>query len=241
MDKSISDKERVEILGKVRKLMAFTEGSGATQGEIENAASLARKLLDKYQLSLSEVALDGLGESLLREDLELEMPDWLVALLNAVVLGNDCRMVSMKAGRANSKGVAIFGYSSDVEVALFTFTVVARELQRLAREAMVLQGKRTKTFFRDFMLGAAYSLSERFRALRAEASSATTALVVSKKEGVNKAMREAFPFLSQGRAVQTRNAAAWAAGRTAGSSVPLQQGIRSGGSANAPLRIEDKR
>ena len=47
--------EKEKIIEKIQKLLTLSRDRGATEAEAKNAAAHARKLLNKYDLSLSEV------------------------------------------------------------------------------------------------------------------------------------------------------------------------------------------
>lgn len=86
--------EKNDVIEKVEKLMNMAnEGSGATQGEIENAIKLANKLMSKYQLSSDDILLgysDVDSSEIFAPKNGGETGSWRWSLIDTIAKGNLC-------------------------------------------------------------------------------------------------------------------------------------------------------
>ena len=111
-----------EAMEQIRKLLEMSEHEGGNPNEAERAAMHARRLLEKFQLSLADIERGEVGEELSKEEVEMaggKRHTWQYYLADAVATPLDCKCVFEKRrllGQA-ANVVTFLGYDSDTRVA----------------------------------------------------------------------------------------------------------------------------
>jgi hypothetical protein len=225
------------ILWKIKKLLNLADtAKNSNIEEATSAGAKAQEILFKYNLELADV--QGLSEeeaeTIDRQNYTVQANrntiTWKGSLLHGVCLANFCRTVRL---RSNSGQMAIFGKPSNVQVAVYLFEYLQREIERLAIEGLQAQGVFTgkARWLRSFCLGAMSSVCRRLHEQKEQdrkASHGGTALVVVSDRELEKAVRSEFPILSKGRSTTIGDSSGYSSGREAGNGIALRRGMTGG-------------
>jgi hypothetical protein len=172
------------IKDRIRKMLSMANDK-ANINESAVAASMAEKLMRKYQLDMSDIEIEKLDARDANSEYEYtgrSCPLWKQNL--AVVLANlnDCQVRYSNHGEY-SQGFLFQGVGPDPVVAAEIYKYLVNEVERLAKASV--SGRKA---INSFKIGAKDTLCRRLRELKAErdaqfaASSTGTALVVRKKD-----------------------------------------------------------
>lgn len=109
--------EKEKMIKRIQKLLTLSRDKGATEAEAKNAAGQARKLMNKYDLSLSEVDIkkSEIGEAAINTG-TVRPKFWMKTLGVAVANAFDCRIF----GRGYAH-IVFLGTKVDVEVASYVY------------------------------------------------------------------------------------------------------------------------
>ncbi len=99
------------LIARIRKLLAFTN-TNATEGEVENAIRLARKLMEENDLAEADV----LAKAETSPDVVEEILDNKFNILRQLVCMVACQVCSTQCYREGNT-LKIFGYPRDIAVA----------------------------------------------------------------------------------------------------------------------------
>jgi len=194
---------REEIIRRAQKLTAFNEAN-ATPQEVANAAAALKKLMEKHQLSMMDVAAGITSEKVGREEIDggYTKKTWQSVLVNSIAKGLDCSVISYYDVR-DAKGVAkktvtywVFGVESDLVFARYLYDVLSKKFYDMGTEyckeegysgAMLISARAT------FIISAARAVRDRLIQQRGtpEETSLTNALVVCKGNSIPWAARSA--------------------------------------------------
>jgi len=209
------------IAARVRALLSKTTEAGATEAEALSAATKARELMDKYQLSLSDTELEAEGASRVNIEADSRVQFSIQQnLAMRVAAYCDCRV-----WQSGGKGLNFFGLQSDSAFASFLCVSLAGFVQRSAVEwALRAEGAGDQ---RGFMAGAESRINQRLRELTAarqqqDASQALSAsgrsLIVVKNAIVEREFAKLGLSLGKSRVGRgaVTDSGAYSAGRAAG-------------------------
>jgi hypothetical protein len=233
VDTSAFDKLRTRIQG----LRAKTIDNGCTEGEALSAAAKVAELLDRYDLSLTDVEIREAPceERVYETHLKKRIP--LDECVGAIAAFCDCRVWREKNATGEARFV-FFGLRSDVEVAHYLAELIDGAVRaELGRYKVSADYKRFRHQERhlanaSFTLGMCASIADRLVAMKAERDgviqSSGRGLVVLKAAVVDTELQKLGLKL---RAVQEGpgrmiSPLAYDAGGAAGESVALNPGIR---------------
>src|SRR5437660_4654262 len=231
------------ILERIQKLLALTEARGATPEEAASAAAKAQALLFEHHLTMARVEVNGHNgekkEGYDKTDFLLNATRFSLSWHRCLLTGI-CEANFAEAIYGNGAKAYIIGRKSDVEVIVYLYQYLSREIERLAdltrRQEGVLKNKgRWKV---SFCYGAAITIKERLnetQATQAAASPASQALVVMTAEDLAKAVSGYFPRLRQLRGGRISNTDGYYRGQTAGRSIDIRPGV--GQSRNGRLAL----
>jgi hypothetical protein len=142
----ISNKERQKVIDKVHKLYALANDRGASQGEVENALKMARKLLAKYNLILQD--LDVVDKEFIKEvafEGKTNRPSWQRNLLTIVceyffvmpmAQTGDPIDEGMHLSGNNLKRYIIVGDKTNVQLVNYTLGYLVNTYKSLADQYM---------------------------------------------------------------------------------------------------------
>lgn len=233
VDTSAFDKLRTRIQG----LRAKTIDNGCTEGEALSAAAKVAELLDRYDLSLTDVEIREAPceERIYETHLKKRIP--LDECVGAIAAFCDCRVWREKNAAGEARFV-FFGLRSDVEVAHYLAELIDGAVRaELGRYKVSADYKRFRHQERhlanaSFTLGMCASIADRLVAMKAEREgviqSSGRGLVVLKAAVVDTELQKLGLKLrtvqeGPGRMISPM---AYDAGGTAGESVALNPGIR---------------
>lgn len=181
---------RDEALDKIRKLLAMANDGRGNVNEAANAASMASKLMAKFQIDSAETMLGKIDEEELaqewvrasghagaKEHAYREVPLWCQWVGVGVAQLFDCKIDLCSKG-SEGIGVRYSGFRTDVTVATWMFVYLVDQVNRASEE---VSGRSEKA---NFKKGAGSVLQRRLKELLAErntefkAAGTGTALVV---------------------------------------------------------------
>lgn len=221
------------IVSKIRKLLALSEGKGATPAEAAAAAALAQRLMAKHRISASTIETPaqeqepiGTHHAFHRKQ---RHANWIVDLVCGVARVNACRCLIYP------RSIQIIGRESDRQAAEYFAHYLTREIDRLAKEQCRGQGK---SYANSFRYGAVYTVLQRLREENKEerqaavnAGLASTALVrVDMHEAAVQAYVDERTSGTRQHSGPRFNAGLMA-GKTAGASIALNKGMSGKGPA----------
>ena len=192
-----------QIVSKVRKLFELSNSSNENEAAL--AATKARELLSRYNLSVADLPTDDMKSAIAVMEASVGVGgvvrNWVKGLLIHVAYGFDCdHIISRRQG--SNPVLTFIGTSADAEVAVYTFRFLYRELNRLVDRALP-KLRRENKFWSSASLryayldGAVKRIGERFRdqtqAIRTAERHECKDLVLAKEQIVKSYMDSAFP------------------------------------------------
>lgn len=170
MSNDFFNKDRV--LDRVRKMMALVNDAGASEGERDNAMRMAHATLAKYNLSMAEAEAHGKQEKEKRgpADIKSRSRPWIRSVMQAVAHLFFCEY--FYTARGNDQWNYFVGKESNVitaiEIAKYVVDSIVREGGAKQRA-----GGYDGAWRVSFSKGAAFRVTSRCRALRADQENAT--------------------------------------------------------------------
>lgn len=243
----MSDFDRDAVIRRIAALMEKTVAAGCTEQEAMAAAAAAQNLMNKYQMSLSDIKIrEEVCEQL---DIDTTTKDGgpMFWLINAIGYFTDTKQWrSRNAGAFGTAKFRFFGFKTDVAVAGYIYDICQRAMiygwedyRRSVDGYTQLPGSRKDRMKTGFYAGMATRLDKRLRemkdAQRAQNLSNGRDLVLVKMPKVE----EEFDKLGIkfGKPTKQRelkiDGRAWEAGDRAGREVGLNPGV--GTSSNKSL------
>jgi hypothetical protein len=194
--------KKVEILGKIKKLMALGMKHEDTP-EGQSALLKAKKLMAQYDVRFIDVEEDG---SVLDENIDkMDIPwhkgrnDFESHLAGHIARTFDCEyLISNK--RTKWKSHVIVGTKSDMEIASWLFKFTRLQCYRLA-EQQSYSGKELRTYFYGLYFTLQSRITDTFGKVESEkhSESECTALIVVKTDAVERKLKEFYPKIKTGR------------------------------------------
>jgi hypothetical protein len=170
----------------------------ANQDEAALAASMAQKIIDKYQLDVNNIDFDAQADARDKEEVQdygysdplddvRYFKPWMLYLASTVARANSCRIVYQKVdsigdGKCRGAKIKVIGRPSDVAATRYLHGFLKREVDRLCEENC--KGN-SSTYKRQFKLGVVETIRVKleqqrrstFEEARAEQSNNQMALV----------------------------------------------------------------
>lgn len=221
---------------KIRKLLALANNPGATEGEANNAMTMAAGLMAAYNITETQVSTDSVPVG--RLVVEGNWDIWVMSLVSAAAKLNACDGAS-HVYKKDVRGAEFIGREVNREAAKMMLLYLVDEVEREYKKALpkgLTQARRSE-FRRTFKLSCARRISIRAsniiyemrkNDMVAKAATGSTALVVAgsfdqQMNDIKKWMEnEGFKFKtrkSRGRGYGSGTEA----GRAAGERIPLQK------------------
>jgi hypothetical protein len=223
---------------RIQALRAKTIDNGCTEGEALSAAAKVAELLDRYDLSLTDVEIREApcGQSAFETHRKKRIP--LDDCIGAVANFCDCRVWREK-NEAGEARYVFFGLRSDIEVAHYLTelidTAIRSELGRYktTREYLQFRHKERHMANASFALGMVASIADKLTAMKAERDKVNSgtgrALVVLKAAIVDDELGKlGLRLRVQRGASRMVSTTAFEAGGVAGASLDLNPGIEEG-------------
>ena len=233
----MNDKDQEKLLRRIRKLMALGSRNNNVH-EAARALRLAQVLMQRHNLSEDDITLSAIRETECRQVYTdaVSIPGWLNALATVVCMATGCRCwfgwyctVTAEGRQRERRSVHFYGLNERPDVALYAFTVLARQLKDATKQHMhcayrlkrlKLQTKRNRADqFREGWVVGVWIVLEAFAPSDKEAGVLRNWLArrCGKNELAEISVREAGPC----RGDATARLSGWLAGRRA----ELSQGL----------------
>jgi hypothetical protein len=219
------------MLERVKALLAKTMSNGCTEGEAMAALEKARKLMDTYELTESDLQPETEEAQIHATGYEDRYKiKW--NLCGAIAEFTRCR-----SWRNHANGVTFCGLESDVMLATWLLDTlqqfILREIENFLAERRHRGMACPRSVSSSFMRGATNRIALRLRELT-PAEPAGTGLVVSRGALIDAAMSKAGVRLRTSRSSwYYTNSTAFTAGESAGNAASFSRPVERG----APLRL----
>ena len=232
----MTEQQKDSILLRIKKLLAMTTERGATPEEAATAAAKAQQLLMEHNLSMAAVEEAGgeKGENVGKHTYDMtdgkdQSLHWRRSLLNVVVRYNFCKLITNVDGL--DRRTAIIGKKSNVEVAIYIYEHVQREIHKMAKAYQKLQSFNKSMFYTSFCLGAVNTILERLKNQEEQMTKANpkaNALVVVNTQQLSTVTKQYFPILGKGRAMPSvKRADGYELGKREAKNISLNKGLTS--------------
>lgn len=223
------DAELKRIIKKIQKLYRLAANAGSEE-EAQNAAMHARKMLEKYDLTLSDV--EGFTEESCAEEHFIiknrYLPAHINLLANAMALLFQCQVIVWRNYRLNKnrQAVVFIGVGADAIVASQTLEFLLQFATQKARERGIIRSYRN-----DYFYGFAHAVLTRVLKMRKNPDSAQeNALVPLKNQAIDEYMGRNHPNLQNGKELRERKASfATLAGARDGQKASLDRPVEATG------------
>lgn len=225
--------DQEKIIDLIRKCLALT--NSPYEREATAAAAKVQELLEKYNLSMAQVASDKTGTpDMVSGDLNIFGDNWRDIVVSGVSRLSFCHTVKYNDYARKGK-VCILGREANV-IAVYELSVwLMSQLEniamgsyepyvKLANGSFAKNPISARTWNRDFLIGAAHRVVQRLKELTAERHEVNPdlhALTVNLTAETDRYVREQFPRLKSYSFGKARDYAAFNAGRAAGDTVGL--------------------
>jgi hypothetical protein len=235
--------ERInKILDKIRKLFALA-GNNPNENESASAAEMARKLLDAYNLSISDIELKEIVEKqIIFETFRIDSwKGWVARIVSEVF---DC--VAYLTKESGTSKMVFVGNTSDVEVAVYVYQYLLKTIENLIKVRLNDTSEHGKTIKHHYSMGIVSVLRDRLNAfygsqkeVHAEQKNAFgmtgREVMVVKQDAIQKYLNEKdLKLKSSSTTYQIKNQNAYVDGARDGEKISLTRGV--GNNGKTPTR-----
>lgn len=231
-----------KVLDTIKKLLALSTSSNVN--EAATAFAHAQRLMTKHRISMLDVenVEDTVIDPLNNEEVESSKSfiPWRTHLIQGIAKANGCHTyLNIVRYPVRTCTVRIVGPSMGASATRYMYAYVGREIERLAGIERTNNAYASRSWLRDFRLGAVYEIVRRIKEASAstieeEAGSTALARIDSDAERVKKAV--AALDLTDGPSTSpVRDGSAFEAGRDAGATVNIDSsapGLKAGSIAD---------
>ncbi|MEO0036505.1 MAG: hypothetical protein RLZZ501_2528 [Pseudomonadota bacterium] len=220
------------LKARIQALRAKTTANGCTEEEALAAAAKVAELLDRHDLSVSDLDLRETACARLEIETRRKQRQPISACIPAIAAYCDCKVWRESDPEAGIRYV-FFGLPASLELAQYVHDIVATAMQteweRHRRDQRLIRYGRDEKG--SFLFGMAVSVAERLGEMKRERDEATRAgsgrdLVVVRQAVVEAEFARLDLTLRRGRASGKRVAAnAFAAGQEAGRTLTIRPGV----------------
>jgi hypothetical protein len=200
---------------KLEKLLKLA-GNNNSPEEAAAAVAKAQDLAFKYNIDLEQVRMqmggkDKTHRAYMKNTVNLGrkgMTTWHGWLLNCIAHNNFCRLVVWDGlGADRCKHGELFGEQHNIEIVLYLYEYLEREIRRLGKEAWKVAQYRTdaseRIWFRSYCHGATDTIMGMLNKQRRQSAAAVdatgTGIVLLTEQRMIEAYQEAYPQLHKGR------------------------------------------
>jgi len=171
--------DTAQAVEKVKKLLNVVKSGTSTEGELLSAASMAQKLIDKFNLDsilLSEKSetIDPLADMLVQEDLYVfdgpRVLSWALNLVSALGEVNGCKVWFRSGGNSKNYPGRLQGAGRTLDLAAIRYLMaflcseIENQTETASRKQKSLSGSCSKSWSNSFKLGMVSEISYRIRA-----------------------------------------------------------------------------
>jgi len=230
-----------KIVDRIRKMINLRDDKAASQGEIENAATLIQKLLFEHNLTIEEIGSEEkYNKFTFNPDQKKREGTWISQLYNIIAKHNFCFVIiSPKHDNPNDRQhqsfyIHIVGKESDVEVVEYFCEWLIPKIRRMSEAAWNnYQGheKRGK-FTRGYLMGCTVGIYKKLESEKErirEASDDSRALVLKRDAELKNAISKMYPNLKTSRLGESSSRDGRAQGYVDGRNMSLSKGVETRG------------
>ena len=225
-----------QVLSKVRKL--FELSNSPNENEAALAASKARELLARYNLSIADLPTDDIRSAISPTETSVRVgkavKNWVKGLLIHVSEGFECQHIIHRRHGSNTI-LSFIGTPADAEIAVYTFQFLYRQLQQLVERALPRlkrenRGWNSVALRHAYLDGAVKRIGEKLREqtniIRTVENHECKELILAKDQMIEDYMATAFPNIKMeyGRK-RVISAAAFDKGYSDAGTINLRPGI----------------
>lgn len=220
-----------KVLERIKKMLALSNDSGATEAERETALHMAYNTLAKYNLSLSDLPSEDTTEARERQDVVISADRWARNLSMAVAKLFFCKYFYSQTGTSGKDKHNFVGRQSNVITAKYMSEYLIKSIKR---EASKRYTSPTTPNGRSFCVGTVRSIGGRVEQMLQQDTESTPGNAVA-LIGVHKREEEANASwladegtslqTSKGRADNSLRSGAYHSGKEYGKSVSLNQQV----------------
>jgi len=246
-----------DIKNKLKKLLALSASDN--EHEARRAMEYAQALMNKYNLRVADVAMDGSGAHIKNQDIfgaTKQTPQWLSSLGWAIASAFDGQAILSQNSwdeyrRQYGWKMTFVAGRSDLEIIIDLYERLNQTIPRMSEQFVKAEKQRgnpihPKTLHNSYRHGLVATISERLYLLQANTRPApdkpVTAggitgkeLMVVKEKAVEQRINKMFPHLSHtSQQSSARDGNAYQQGIADGHNVSLHRSV---GSGNGPLSI----
>lgn len=234
----MTPEERESAIRRIMALMAKTVEAGCSEEEAMAAADAVTRLMNKYQLDLSDIELRDSKCTKGKMDTRQKSPTAIRSVVTSIGYMCDVKVwENPDGGSFGGRAYCFFGLEHDVIVAEYLYRICDRAIifgwedHKLAINFGNLPYARKSKAKDEFQYGMAHRLAERLRSMKktqkAENLQSTGRDLVVVKDAIVKEEWEKLGInLSKAKASKTVKASEdYHAGRAAGDRVSLNQGV----------------
>ena len=145
-------------LALLKKVLAIANNEGATEGEREAAMRQASKIMQKYNLSLSELPADQQDEAREEQDVTISADTWARSLAQSVGSLFFCNYYYCRTSSAGKDKHVFFGRQSNVVTAMH---MAEHLIKSIKREATKRYKSPTSPEGRSFCVGTVATIRRR--------------------------------------------------------------------------------
>ena len=160
-----------DVISKVESLLRVVEDEGASEGERENAQSLAQSLMTKYQIEEAQLNGRVKDEEITRYVHGIANPYTIdrIMLLSAIARNNYCKLLRGK------NYAVLYGYDSDIKMVIAMYKILEthmitemwKELKKF-REMNPYSSTSTVSWKKSFFAGYAQTIDSRLARAKKE-------------------------------------------------------------------------
>jgi metal-responsive CopG/Arc/MetJ family transcriptional regulator len=212
------DSARQSIAHKIKALLSKTVENGATEQEAMAAISMAMKLMDKYQVTMTELEVKEEGFTKVTIHMRSNYHRWFChGTINAINSLSNTKTLLHKAhgaGGTYDAPFSIYGFGQDVVFGEWVYNslceLIMRASKDYARENKHMGSE--NNLRKAFIFGAAARISSRmYKEIREredehkKMSDSRALVVVDRKALVEQKIKEMFPKLRNSASQQAKN------------------------------------
>lgn len=165
--------EREKAIEKVRKMMAMTKSNGASEAEATLAMEKVGKLLEQFDIDISEVWLSEVPIVEKKVGLRFKNKPQIVSCVVALAEFTDTQCWSTKIVNEENEieyAIVFFGYETDVMLAEYLLNLVFETCQsealKYAKTEAYKNARSTRSANSNFKKGFSHRMSIRFQELK---------------------------------------------------------------------------
>lgn len=254
----MEDNSKEKIVAKIMKMMELgREDKNSNPNERENALRMAAKLMAEYSISFTDLRNGKPNESVfvtfVVEGSVDKTVDYEAMLALYIAEAFDCKAINSTLD--DSWVLKFCGTKHDLEIVVYFFKYIRRTMYAMANKNVTLENtqipydrkrvtdKDVREARRNYCFGMVTTIGERMKELYCKREefipSDCRALVVVKKEGVDKYYREQFPYAQKSRSRRlSGDLRALDRGKADGKNVNLSRPIANNGGGNYHSQLQ---